>query len=236
MASTDFSIFRKKRFAVYSLVALPLVLSIGLPVLLWLIVRNGQTSVTELEVLLNASSFLFVILATLTPTVLASYSFLGEKLDKSLEPLLASPATDGELLLGKGMAALLPSVAVTYVGATVYMALVDWLTYSTFGYAYFPNETMWVVLLLAVPIASVFSVETNVVIASLVGDLRVAQQLGVIATVPFGGVYVLAETNFRSLNNTDLIVISLALVMVDAVLVQVCRSTFRREEILTNWR
>src|SRR5271157_2483304 len=136
VANNDFSIFRRKRYTTYSLVALPLVLSTGLPVLIWLIVRNGQTSVLEIGVLLNASAFLFIIPAALTPTILASYSFLGEKLEKSLEPLLASPVTDGELLLGKGLAALLPSMVVTFVGAAIFMVLVDALTYPTFGYAY----------------------------------------------------------------------------------------------------
>ena len=62
---------------------------------------------------------------------------------------------------------------------------------------------MAAILLLAVPLACVFSVEANVIIASLVGDLRAAQQLGTLASVPFGGVFVLAETNFTSLISTS---------------------------------
>jgi ABC-type Na+ efflux pump permease subunit len=168
--------------------------------------------------------------------VLASYSFLGEKLEKSLEPLLATPATDGELLLGKSLAALLPSIGVSYLGAAIFMVFVDELTYGRLGYLYFPNLTMAVILLLAVPLACTFSVEANVIIASLVGDLRAAQQLGTLASVPFGGVFVLAETNFSSLNSTTLLTISVLLLAIDAVLLQVCRSTFRREEILTKWK
>jgi hypothetical protein len=79
-------------------------------------------------------------------------------------------------------------------------------------------------------------VEANVIIASLVGDLRAAQQLGTLASVPFGGVFVLAETNFTSLDPTTLLTISVLLLAIDVVLLQVCRVTFRREEILTKWK
>ena len=211
-------------------------LSVGLPLVVWLWLKNGEIPASEIAVLLNAFSFFFIILATLLPTVLSSYSFLGEKLEKSLEPLLATPAADGELLLGKSLAAFLPSIGASYVGAVVFMVFVDGLTSGRLGYHYFPNATMEVILLLAVPLACTFSVEANVIIASLVGDLRAAQQLGTLASVPFGGVFVLAETNFTSLDPTTLLTISVLLLAIDVVLLQVCRVTFRREEILTKWK
>ena len=40
----------------------------------------------------------FIIYPVVLPTVMASYSFVGEKLNRSLEPLLATPTTDSELL------------------------------------------------------------------------------------------------------------------------------------------
>jgi ABC-type Na+ efflux pump permease subunit len=236
VAANDFAIFRRKKYTFYSLIGLPVVLSVGLPIVIWLVLKKGEASNGEVVILLNAFSFLFIILATLIPTVLASYSFLGEKLEKSLESLLATPATDGELLLGKSLSALLPSLGVTYLGALIFMALMDELTQAHFGYLYFPNSTMAVILLLAVPLACTFSVEANVIIASLVGDLRGAQQLGTLASVPFGGVFVLAETNFTSLDPTTLALISVLVLVIDVVLLEVCRVTFRREEILTKWK
>ena len=44
--------------------------------------------------LLDSFSFFFVIIATIIPTAISSYSIVGEKVEKSLEPLLATPATD----------------------------------------------------------------------------------------------------------------------------------------------
>lgn len=236
VASNDFAVFSRKKYTLYSLIGIPVVVALGLPIAVWLNIQKGSVTNSEIGVLLNAFSFLFPIMATIIPTVLASYSFLGEKLERSLEPLLATPATDGELLLGKCLASLLPSLAVSYVGAAIFMAFADQVTRGRLGYLFFPNETMGAVLLVAVPLACLFSVEANVIIASLVGDLRSAQQLGTLASVPFGGVFILAETGFTSLDETSLLIISVLLLLIDVVLMQLCRSTFHREEILTRWK
>ena len=236
VATNDFDVFRHKRYIFYSLVALPVALSIGLPITIWLLIRGTALTALELESLLNAFAFFFILLPSLLPTVLASYSFVGEKLDRSLEPLLASPATDGELLLGKSLAAFIPSLLATYLGAAVFVVLVDEVTHGLVGSYYFPNVDFAVILLVAAPLACAFSVEVNVVIASLVSDIRAAQMLGIVVLIPVGGLYVLAESDFRSLDTTSVLIISAVLLGLDALLFFVNRITFRREEILTRWK
>jgi len=236
VATNDFDIFWKKKYIVYSLIGIPATLSIGLPLALRLLIQGNPISVTELEVVLNAFSFLFILLASFLPTILASYSFVGEKLEKNLEPLLATPTTDGELLLGKGLAAFLPSMLTTYLGSVVFMVLSDWLTHSALGAYYFPNWNTTAILLVAVPIACMFGVGVNVIISSLVSDLRAAQQLGILVLIPVGGLYVLAERDFMTLEVWNLLVISVLLLIADALLFYVSKITFRREEILTRWK
>jgi ABC-2 type transport system permease protein len=235
VAANDFSVFRRKKYVFYSLVALPVSLSIGLPITLWLLAQKNSVTIGELEVLLDAFSFVFIILPSLLPTVLASYSFVGEKLERSLEPLLATPVTDGELLLGKSLASFLPSILATYLGAAIFMGLADQATRGIIGSFYFPNWDFAVILLVAAPLACVFSVEVNVIIASLVSDIRAAQMLGVVVLVPVGGLYVLAETDFMSLDVKSLLIISAVLLGLDVLLFFLNRMTFRREEILTKW-
>ena len=72
----------------------------------------------------------FVIASAVLPTAIAAYSIVGEKVEKSLEPLLATPTTDGEILLGKSIAALLPPHDSHLCRFTLYMVLIDYLTYS----------------------------------------------------------------------------------------------------------
>lgn len=134
VASKDFSVFKTKRNVLYSIILFPLFVSIGLP----LVVRfagekTGGISAAVLPGLLNAFAFFFIIGAAVLPTAIASYSLVGEKVEKSLEPLLATPTTDGEILLGKSIAAFLPPIVAIYACAALFMALIDRLTYGTLG-------------------------------------------------------------------------------------------------------
>jgi ABC-2 type transport system permease protein len=63
-------------------------------------------------------SFWFVMGASLLPTGIASYSLVGEKVQKSLEPLLATPTTDEEILAGKAVAAFIPVIISNYIGGS----------------------------------------------------------------------------------------------------------------------
>ncbi|MBU7033909.1 MAG: ABC transporter permease subunit [Theionarchaea archaeon] len=231
-AVKDFSIFKRQKNILISLVSFPPILSIGLPAVIWLLITVRSIPTGVITVLLNAFSFYFVILACFLPITLASYSIVGEKIEKSLEPLLATPITDSEFLFGKSLAAFLPSIAATYAGIVIFMPLADALTYNKLGYLFFLNGTMTVILLLTLPLSCMLSVEMNVIISSRVNDLRTAAELGALVLLPFGAIYVLSELDFIPLNEVNLLMISVFVAAVDVFLFYLSRITFRREEIL----
>jgi ABC-2 type transport system permease protein len=235
IATKDFSIFWKKKRILYTLIIIPLLLSIGLPLVIRSLTSLDNPT-AEIIALLNAFSFFYIILAYIQSTTLASYSILGEKIEQSLEPLLATPTTDSELLFGKTIASLLPPIGVIYVGSIIFMVLSDAFTYNTFGYVFFPNLSMAFILLLAVPLSSILSIQLNVIISSRVNDVRTANQLGMLLFIPFMGVYILLVTNVISLNIINLLVISIILLVIDAFLFYISKATFRRDEILTKWK
>ncbi len=235
IATKDFSIFWKKKRIIYSLVIIPLLISIGLPLVISS-VASSQDSTSEIIVLLNAFSYFYVILAYILPSTLASYSILGEKIEQSLEPLLATPTTDSELLFGKTIASFLPCVGIIYIGSLIFMGLMDAITYNAVGYLFFPNWSIAFILLLAVPLSSILSIQLNVIISSRVNDVRTANQLGLILFIPFMGVYILLVTNAISLSVINLFVISAILFIIDAVLFYISKATFSRDEILTKWK
>ena len=239
IASKDFAIFRKKRNILYSILIVPLLVSVLFPAVVAFAGRNGGRGIpaAQLPVLLPAFAFFYLILAGFIPTSIASYSIVGEKVEKCLEPLLATPTTDGEILLGKGISAFLPPIAAILGGSAVFMVLMDLVTRGTLGYAFFPNWNAGIVLFLMVPLAAIMSVEWNVIISSRVSDVRVAMQLGALVVLPLGGIYVGGELNLIPLGDTsNLLVIGAILLVVDLLLLYVARATFRREEILTKWK
>ena len=239
IASKDFAIFRKKRNILYSILIVPLLVSVLFPAVVAFAGRNGGRGIpaAQLPVLLPAFAFFYLILAGFIPTSIASYSIVGEKVEKCLEPLLATPTTDGEILLGKGISAFLPPIVAILGGSAVFMVLMDLVTRGTLGYAFFPNWNAGIVLFLMVPLAAIMSVEWNVIISSRVSDVRVAMQLGALVVLPLGGIYVGGELNLIPLGDTsNLLIIGAILLVVDLLLLYVARATFRRDEILTKWK
>src|SRR5687767_3673780 len=71
--------------------------------------------------LVNQFMILFMLMPLIIPISIAAYSIVGEKSTRSLEPLLATPITTQELLIGKSLAAILPAVLATWVGYMLFV-------------------------------------------------------------------------------------------------------------------
>ena len=61
----------------------------------------------------------------LVPAALASYSVVGERLQGTLEPVLATPVRREEFLLGKALAAFVPSLTISYAVLAFFLACVE---------------------------------------------------------------------------------------------------------------
>ena len=155
---------------------------------------------------------------------------------KELTTESATPLTDGEILLGKTISALLPTLIAMYVGAAVFMVGIDAVTFHTLGYYYFPNWTIAVLLLILVPVAIVLSIEFSVIVSSRVNDVRSASSFGNLMLFPFLAIYLVSEIGAITLDTTNILIISSILLAIDAALFFVSKATFRREEILTKWK
>jgi len=238
IATKDLKAIRYRKSILYTLVLTPLFLSLLFSYIVQYAVSSATpgTSVSEYAFLLDAFTFWFVIIAAILPSPIASYSIVGEKVEKSLEPLLATPVTDGEILLGKCLASFIPTILASYAAATIYMALADRALYSVVGYLYYPNWTMVVILLLLTPVTCVLSIELNVIVSSRVADVRSASQLGSVVFAPFMGLYIAGELNLITLDAPTLLVISAILAAGAIGLFFVSTRTFQREEILTKWK
>ncbi len=236
VASKDFKIFLKKKTVLYSMIVFEVLISIGLPVLVRFVIGKSENAAVILPPLINAFFFWFVMGIVLLPTGIASYSLVGEKIQKSLEPLLATPTTDDEILAGKVIAAFIPAIAANYIGAVVFMVLVNAFTFHIFSYWYFPNWDIIIQLLLLGPLACLLSIGYNIIVSSRSTDVRAAQQLGALIMLPYGGVYVLVEIGVLTLNTTNLLIMSAVLAILDVLIFWLVKATFQREVILTEWK
>jgi ABC-2 type transport system permease protein len=238
VASKDFKTFTKRKSILYTIIYFEAIVSIGLPFLMRFVAnRNNKVPAASiLPTLLDAFSFLYVIGAALAPMGIAAYSLIGEKVQKSLEPLLATPTTDEEILAGKSIAAFLPAISATYIGALIFTVLMDLFTHSTLNYYYFPNSNFAIILFLLVPLACILSVGYNILVSSKVNDVRSAQQFGALILLPLGALYILSELKVLPLTTDNMLIIAGALAVTDVFVFYLVKATFRREEILTKWK
>ena len=237
VARHDIALIRQRRGVLVGLIAYPVGVGIGFPSLVaYLAMSNTSTPASLwLPSLIDAFSFWFVIAAATLPTAIAAYSIVGEKIEKSLEPLLSTPTTDGEILLGKSLTAFLPTMTALWSGSVLYMVLMDLVARGPLGYFYFPNTEIAVILLLLAPLACLVAIEASVIISARVTDVRSAQQYAGIIFLPLIALYVAGEVGL-SLDTLTLLRVAGIFAVVVLGLYGVSVKTFHREEILTRWR
>jgi ABC-2 type transport system permease protein len=231
IAGKDITIMMTRRSLRIALVALPL----GLAVLFSQIIARSSIPADQLPKTLNAFLFFFMIYTGALPATLASYSMVGEKVERSLEPLLATPASDGEILLGKALAALVPPLVVMWAGMITLMTLCDVNTRATLGYLYFPNWMAAVTVFAVAPLLGSIAVAFSVLMSARVSEVRTAQQLGALTAIPGVVLYIGLITGAFTLDLASLAVLCGVLAAVDIGLALAARATFHREEILTRW-
>lgn len=232
VAAKDIETYKRKKSIIYSTLVLPILVS----ALLSLTVKNQVASSPEYQLGLQSLTYFFVVLSAILPSSIAAYSMVGEKVEKSLEPLLATPMSDDEILLGKSIAAFILPILAVWAGAAIFMVATDYLMFNSLGFYYFPNWNAGVMLLILAPLAAMFSIELVVIISSRVNDVRSANQLGILLLIPFALVFVAGITGVITFETSNLLIFSLILIIADVALFILSKSTFNREEILTKWK
>ena len=235
IARKELKVISRKRSILIYTIGLPLLIAISFTIVLIGQIANGIPSTLSLGA--ESIIYIFVILATVLPSTIAAYSIVGEKVEKTLEPLLATPTTDGEILLGKSIASFIPPILAAWMGASIFMAATDYILYNGgLGYYYFPNWNAAVMLLLLAPLAAILSIEVAVIASSRVSDVRGANQIAGLMFIPFVVVFFAGAEGLFAFSIQNLLIFSGVVLIADVILFFLSKSTFRREEILTKWK
>lgn len=184
-----------------------------------------------------ASQFtlLFLMMPVIIPVNIAAYSIVGEKTTRSLEPLLATPITTVELLVGKTLAAAIPAILATWAGFTVYCIGVLIMTSSAVAKALI-TPTWLIAIMVVGPLMAILSVNFSIMVSSRVNDPRTAEQISTVVILPVLILFIGQITGYFFLNNRIIWLIALGTLLVDLVMVYVARGLFQREVILTRWK
>ena len=186
--------------------------------------------------LINQFLILYMVMPMSIPVAIAAYSVVGEKTTRSLEPLLATPVTTVELLVGKSLAAVIPAIGATWACFAVFLILMFPLGASPALQAYIFGPTWLVAVLLIGPLMAVMAVIFALIVSSRVSDPRAAEQISMVIIVPLLGV-MFAQLGGLLVINAQLMWISAAVLLAaDLVLIYFGARLFQRETILTRWK
>jgi len=179
---------------------------------------------------------LYMMMPLMIPVTIASYSIVGEKSTRTLEPVLATPVKTWELLSGKALAAAIPAVVVTWIGFLVFAIGANLLAASPEVVARF-LDPLWLIAIFVIgPQLSIAAVSVAVLISSRVSDPRVAEQLSAMVILPLLAVFFGQITGFFFLNETLILWMAAVMVLLDLGLMYFATQLFQREKILTRWK
>src|SRR5512141_1905732 len=128
--------------------------------------------------LVNQFLLLFLLIPLAVPVTIAAYSIVGEKVTRSLEPLLATPTSTTKLLLGKGLAAALPGILTAWVSYVLFLAGARILSVSDRVFNIFVNPMWLVAMLVLAPLLTLMAVSVGISLHRRTSDPRAAEQLG----------------------------------------------------------
>jgi ABC-2 type transport system permease protein len=177
----------------------------------------------------------FLLMPAYIPLSIATFSIIGEKQARSLEPVLAAPISTVELLTGKAVAALVPGVLAGWITYVVFVALAS-VVYgpNLFGVV---TDASWLAgVFLLGPAVGLASVVAGVIVSSRVSDPRVAQQVGGVIIVPIVAIVLVQATGTILVGALGYTVLAVIVLAIGLVGLRIGVRLFDRESILTRWR
>ncbi|MEZ4645246.1 MAG: ABC transporter permease subunit [Chloroflexota bacterium] len=185
--------------------------------------------------MLNIYTMMLMILPVAIPVTIAAYSIVGEKTSRSLEPLLATPITTTELLVGKAIAAGIPAILATWIGYIIFL-IGTRLMVNDAVFARIIAPEWLIAILLVSPLLTLLSVCVAIMISSRVTDPRVAEQLSAVVILPLIMLVVGQSIGFILIDQRVILLIGLVVLLLDAFLLYLSVKIFQREAILTRWK
>lgn len=186
--------------------------------------------------LLNPFLVLFQVIPLVVPITIASYSIVGEKQLRTLEPLLATPIKTWELLAAKGLSAAIPGILSTWWGFAMFALVGRFVTSDKVFSGLIMSPTWLLAISVLTPIFTFLAVGLGVLISSRVKDPNSAQQLGSLVILPVIGMLVAQVSGAVQVGVGVIVSIAVVVGLIDIGLLILGVRLFRREEILTSWQ
>jgi ABC-2 type transport system permease protein len=175
---------------------------------------------------------MFLIIPIMTASVVGAESFVGERERKTLEALLYTPATEQELFLGKVLASVVPSLALTLLSFIVYTIVVNVTAFPVMGRIWFPLPTWYPLIFWVAPAVATMGMAASVLISSRVTTFMEAYQASGLLVLPLIILMVGQIAGAVYLSVPFALGLGTVLWVIDAVLIYIGVKQFRRADLI----
>ena len=226
--------YRRNRFVViFTMTILPLIF-IAVP-MIQLFTIPASVSSSKLDTRIGLSLLYMLLIPAIVPSALAAYSVVGEREQGTLEPILTTPIRREEFLVGKAVAVLLPTLVVAYTVFGVFLTAAALFAHPGVESAVFEPSHLLVQLLFT-PLIAGWSIWVGIAISARSSDVRAAQQLSVLATLPPTAVVALMSLNVITASTGLSLALAAALLALDGLGWRAVAVMFDRERLIAGAR
>lgn len=219
--------YRRNRSVVVTMAIFPLIFLIQPLVAVFLVPSSSAGTLAHEHVLLYMLG-----IPVLTPALLAAYAVAGERQQGTLEPVLSTPIRREELILGKALAVVVPSVVIAYLVFAVFLALVALFAQPGVATALISAPDLLAQLVFT-PALAAWSIWVGIAISARSSDVRVAGQLSTLGSLPL--VVVTSVIAFNVIHVTLGLALGLGVLLIafDALGWRIVSALFDRERLIT---
>jgi ABC-2 type transport system permease protein len=186
--------------------------------------------------LMHKDPLLYMLgIPVLVPATLAAYAVVGERQQGTLEPVLTTPIRREELVIAKALAVLVPALVISYAVFAVAVVAIALFADSAVASAVLRAPQL-IAQVVFTPLLATLAIWIGIAISARTSDMRVAQQLSTLASLP--AVIVSALIAFGVIEPSAGLAIGLGalLVVLDRVGWRVVSALFNRERLIAGTR
>jgi ABC-2 type transport system permease protein len=233
VARKELTEFRRNRLIVGTMLVFPVIFLIAPTVqLLSSKVSEAAAGSSLVHQRIGLSLLYLMMVPVVVPSTVSGYSVVGERDQGTLEPLLATPVSRADFILGKAAAIFIPAVGITYAMFGVFLAIVKLWTKPALASAVLHAPQLWSGVAFA-PLLCAWSIWIGLAISSKVSDTRVAQQLTLLGSLPPLVLVALFSLQVIDATATIAIVLAFALLVIDMIAWIFVAQLFDRERLVT---
>jgi ABC-2 type transport system permease protein len=198
--------------------------------------NGGDLELTAATLLLRVAAGYFLLMPLAIVSISGAYAIVGEKQQRSLEPVLATPIGTRDFLIAKLAAVTIPSILISWVAALI-GALVSVVSFWWANHLLvWPDAFYWIGVMVLGPEIGAITALVCLRVSARMQDPQAANQVTALILIPILLIVFSIIGPALVMNMPVLLGACVAGLVLTWALYLWVRKGFNREEILCNWR